>query len=79
MSINENDETAASRARDLRLIAPYTLGRTLRRWYLRKLGRHYMISANVESELSLRHAETAAHFYKLARAAKVELDRIEGQ
>lgn len=64
-------------ARDLGLLARYIKGRTLRRWYLRKLAEHHLVSAEAETKLACQHLDAAKWFRNLACAALAELDRAE--
>lgn len=53
--------------------------RTLRRWYLCKRIKHFLLSAVTESRLSQQHNETARYFLALATAARDELENLEGK
>lgn len=70
---------AAAAAREISLLAPFIFGRTLRRWYLRKLIDHHIKSALSELRTAEAHQETARYFLGLATAARGNLEDMEGK
>lgn len=82
MTAHQQDDyksMAKDAARDLSRLSPYVLGKTLRRWYLRKLIDHHLNSARSEIESARNHNAAAAHFVTLATAARGQLEDLEGE
>jgi hypothetical protein len=69
---------AKEAAREISMLSPYVLGRTLRRWYLRRLYDHHLKCADAELALSRQHNETAQYFVGLATAVRATLEDMEG-
>jgi hypothetical protein len=72
-------QDAKTAARELSMLSPYVIGRTLRRWYLRRLIDHHMKSAHAEFILARQHTEAAQYLVGLATAARAMLEDMEGQ
>lgn len=70
---------AAAAAREISLLSPFIFGRTLRRWYLRKLIGHHVQSALSELRSAQAHQEAALYLLTLATAARGQLEDMEGQ
>jgi hypothetical protein len=65
-------------AREISMLSPYVFGRTLRRWYLRRLHDHHLKCAHAEIALAHQHNETAQYLLGLATAARAMLEELEG-
>jgi hypothetical protein len=69
---------AKDAAREISMLSPYVIGRTLRRWYLRRLHDHHLKSAYAEIALARQHYEAAQYLLGLATAARAMLEESEG-
>lgn len=78
MSVVPLKKTVTETARDIRRLSPYMLGRTLRRWYLRKLYEHHVASARYQYAMARHHTENATYYVTLATLAKAELMSRQG-
>jgi hypothetical protein len=69
---------AKKAAREISMLSPYVFGRTLRRWYLRRLHDHHLKSAYAEITLARQHHEAAQYLLGLATTARAMLEELEG-
>lgn len=70
---------AAAADREISMLSRYIFGRTLRRWYLRRLIERHIKAALSELRTAEAHQETARYFIGLATAARGALEDMEGQ
>jgi hypothetical protein len=77
MTKYEEDQGAAE-AREISMLSPYVIGKTLRRWYLRKLIDHHVKSAQAEVKLAQQHNDSARYLLTLATAARGALEDLDG-
>jgi hypothetical protein len=75
----QNRRDATKSAREISLLSRYVFGRNLRRWYLRKLIDHHLMSARAEVELARQHNETAQYFFALATQTRGALEDMEDE
>lgn len=66
MTVLQFKKRAAQAAREIRLLSPYTMGRALRFWYLRKLYAHHVASAEYQFALAQEHAANAEYWAAMA-------------